>query len=169
MLIILKENITKLGIIGQIIKVKPGYARNYLFPKKKAVRASHDNITKLERQITLLETENIQKINLAKELANSFINQSIILVRHASEDGKIFGTITKRDIVKSLSHICQLDSQNILLNKIKIKSIGQYTVNITLHSEVIVPMTVHIVRSEKEKENIIQNELSNQLDSKIKK
>lgn len=148
MLIILKENIRTLGKLGEVVKVKPGYARNFLFPQKKAVKANKENVAKLEEQRSFLEEENIKKLNLAKELAASFDGKFVVLVKQASDDGKIFGSVTTREIAESLSQECEVDHRNIFFNGVKIKNLGEYQVNIEFHSEVIVPVAVHVVRSE---------------------
>jgi large subunit ribosomal protein L9 len=148
MLIILKENIRTLGKFGQVVKVKPGYARNFLFPQKKAVKANKENIAKLEALRSFLEEENIKKINLAKEMAVSLTDKFVILVKQASEDGKIFGSVTTREIAKYLSQECEIDHRNISFNGVRIRNLGEYRVNIEFHSEVIVPVPVHVVRSE---------------------
>ncbi|MFP3032477.1 MAG: 50S ribosomal protein L9, partial [Wolbachia sp.] len=102
MLIILKENIRTLGKLGEVVKVKPGYARNFLFPQRKAVKATKENLTKLEEQRLLLEEENIKRLNVAKELALSLHDKFVVLIKQASEDGKIFGSVTTREIAKIL-------------------------------------------------------------------
>ncbi|WFW29460.1 MAG: 50S ribosomal protein L9 [Wolbachia endosymbiont of Menacanthus eurysternus] len=155
MLVILKENIRTLGKLGGIVKVKPGYARNFLFPQKKAIKATKENMAKLEKQRFSLEEENIKKLNLAKEIAASLINKFIILIKQASEEGKIFGSITTREIAKFLlkTYACKIDHRKISFNGIKIRSLGKYRVNIELHNEVIVPMIIYVVRSEADVHN----------------
>ncbi|MDN5248144.1 MAG: 50S ribosomal protein L9 [Wolbachia endosymbiont of Tyrophagus putrescentiae] len=149
MLIILKESIRTLGKSGEVIKVKPGYARNFLFPQKKAVRATKENLIKLEEQRSLLEEENKKKLNSAKEFASVLNDQFVVLVKQASEDGRIFGSVTAREIAKALlqqGHT--VDHRSLSFNSISVKNLGDYQVNIELHSEVIVPITVYVVRSE---------------------
>ncbi|MDR2831593.1 MAG: 50S ribosomal protein L9 [Rickettsiales bacterium] len=162
MLVILKESIRTLGKLGEVVKVKPGYARNFLFPQKKAVKATKENVAKLEEQRSFLEEENIKKLNLAKELAASFTGKFVILVKQASEDGKIFGSVTTREIAKSLLQECEVDHRNISFNEVKIRNLGEYQVNIELHSEVIVPVAVHVVRSETDAHELRQVKLQNQ-------
>lgn len=162
MLIILKENIRTLGKLGEVVKVKPGYARNFLFPQKKAVKANKENIAKLEEQRSFLEEENIKKLNLAKELAASFDGKFVVLVKQASDDGKIFGSVTTREIAESLSQECEVDHRNIFFNGVKIKNLGEYQVNIEFHSEVVVPVAVHVVRSETDANELRQVKLQSQ-------
>ncbi|MDG7052847.1 MAG: 50S ribosomal protein L9 [Wolbachia endosymbiont of Alcedoecus sp.] len=162
MLVILKENIRTLGKLGKIVKVKPGYARNFLFPQKKAVKATKESIAKLEEQRSFLEEENIRKLNLAKELAASLIGKFVVLVKQASEDGKIFGSVTTREIAKSLLQECEIDHRRISFNGVKIRNLGEYQVDIELHSEVVVPITVHVVRSETDAHELRQVKLQSQ-------
>lgn len=162
MLVILKENIRTLGKLGEIVKVKPGYARNFLFPQKKAVKATKESIAKLEEQRSFLEEENIRKLNLAKELAASLAGKFVVLVKQASEDGKIFGSITTREIAKSLLQECEIDHRKISFNGVKIRNLGEYQVGIELHSEVVVPVAVHVVRSETDAHELRQVKLQSQ-------
>ncbi|WCR59211.1 MAG: 50S ribosomal protein L9 [Wolbachia endosymbiont of Ctenocephalides felis wCfeF] len=162
MLVILKENIRTLGKLGEIVKVKPGYARNFLFPQKKAVKATKESIAKLEEQRSFLEEENIRKLNLAKELAASLAGKFVVLVKQASEDGKIFGSITTREIAKSLLQECEIDHRKISFNGVKIRNLGEYQVGVELHSEVVVPVAVHVVRSETDAHELRQVKLQSQ-------
>lgn len=162
MLVILKENIRALGKLGEIVKVKPGYARNFLFSQRKAVKATEESIAKLEEQSSLLGEENTRKLNLAKELAASFVGKFVILVKQASEDGKIFGSVTTREVAKSLSQECEIDHRKVSFNGVKIRSLGEYQVYIEFHSEVVVPITMHVVRSETDAHELRQVELQNQ-------
>ncbi|MEY2393434.1 50S ribosomal protein L9 [Wolbachia endosymbiont of Tettigetta isshikii] len=162
MLVILKENVRTLGKLGEIVKVKPGYARNFLFPQKKAVKATKESIAKLEEQRSFLEEENIRKLNLTKELAASLTGKFVVLVKQASEDGKIFGSVTTREIAKSLLQECEIDHRKISFNGIKIRNLGEYQVDIELHSEVVVPITVHVVRSETDAHELRQVKLQSQ-------
>jgi large subunit ribosomal protein L9 len=162
MLVILKENIRTLGKLGEIVKVKPGYARNFLFPQKKAVKATKESIAKLEEQRSFLEEENIRKLNLAKELAASLAGKFVVLVKQASEDGKIFGSVTTREIAKSLLQECEIDHRKISFNGAKIRNLGEYQVGIELHSEVVIPVAVHVVRSETDAHELRQVKLQSQ-------
>ncbi len=149
MLIILKENIRTLGKIGEVVKVKPGYARNFLFRQKKAVKANKENLARLEKERLLLEEENEKKLNIAKEFGSSLSDKFVILVKQASEDGKIFGSVTKRNIAQALlEEGYTIDHRNLSFNGVNIKDLGEYQVNVELHSEVIVPITLHVVKSE---------------------
>lgn len=162
MLVILKENIRTLGKLGEIVKVKPGYARNFLFPQKKAIKATKESIAKLEEQRSFLEEGNVRKLNLAKELAASLAGKFVVLVKQASEDGKIFGSVTAREIAKSLLQKCEIDHRKISFNGVKIRNLGEYQVGIELHSEVVVPIAVYVVRSETDAHELRQVKLQSQ-------
>lgn len=162
MLVILKENIKTLGKLGEVVKVKPGYARNFLFPQKKAIKATKESIAKLEEQRSFLEEENIRKLNLAKGLAASLAGKFVVLVKQAFKDGKIFGSVTTREVAKSLSQECEVDHRKISFNGVKIRDLGEYKADIEFHSEVVVPITVHVVRSETDAHEFRQVKLQNQ-------
>ncbi|MCV3769604.1 MAG: 50S ribosomal protein L9, partial [Wolbachia pipientis] len=136
---------------------------NYLFPQKKAVKATKESIAKLEEQRSFLERENIEKLNLAKKLAASLIDKFVILVKQASEDGKIFGSVTAREVAgSSLFQEHKIDHRKISFNGIKIKNLGEYQVDIELHSEVVVPISVYVVRSETDIHELERVKLQNQ-------
>lgn len=163
MLIILKENIRTLGKLGEVVKVKPGYARNFLFPQRKAVKATKENLTKLEEQRLLLEEENIKRLNVAQDLALSLHDKFVVLIKQASEDGKIFGSVTTREIAKILlqeGHV--IDHRSLSFGGISIKNLGEYQVNVELHSEVVVPITIYVVKSETDANELRQVKLQNQ-------
>ncbi|QKX01746.1 50S ribosomal protein L9 [Wolbachia endosymbiont of Cruorifilaria tuberocauda] len=162
MLVILKEEIRTLGKLGEVVKVKPGYARNFLFPQKKAVRATKENIAKLEEQRSFLESENMRKLSLAKELAASLADEFVVLVKQASEDGKIFGSVTTKEIAKSLLKVHEIDHRKISFNGLKVKNLGEYQVNIELHSKIVIPITVYVVRSEMDAYELRQAKLRRQ-------
>lgn len=163
MLVILKESIRTLGKLGEVVKVKPGYARNFLFPQKKAIRANEENLGKLEKQRSLLEEEDNKKLNLAREVASSLHDKFVILIKQASEDGRIFGSVTTREIAKALlqeGHT--VDHRSLNFNGISIKSLGEYKVSLGLHSEVIATIPVHVVRSETDAVELRKIKLQNQ-------
>ncbi|MBV0899704.1 MAG: 50S ribosomal protein L9 [Wolbachia endosymbiont of Fragariocoptes setiger] len=164
MLVILKESIRTLGKAGQIIKVKPGYARNFLFPQKKAVRANEDNLTRLEEERSILEEESEKKLNAAKELALSFNDKFVILVKQASEDGRIFGSVTTREIAKALSDEGYVaNHRKLSFNGISVKNLGEYQVTLELHSDVVIPITVHVVKSETDANELRKIKLQTQV------
>ncbi|WP_370107184.1 50S ribosomal protein L9 [Wolbachia endosymbiont of Chironomus riparius] len=161
--IILKESIRTLGNIGEVVKVKPGYARNFLFPQKKAVRATEENKAQLEKQRLLLEEENEKKLSLAKQLKASLSNEFVVLIKQASEDGRIFGSVKTREIAQFLSkQEYKIDHRILSFNGVVIKNLGEYKVSLHLHSEVIVQIPIHVVKSEMDANELRKMKLQNQ-------
>jgi large subunit ribosomal protein L9 len=101
-------------------------------------------------------------MNLAKELTASLTGKFVVLVKQAPEDGKIFGSVTTREIAKSLLQECEIDHRKISFNGVKIRSLGEYQVDMEFHSEVVVPITVHVVRSETDAHELRQVKLQSQ-------
>ena len=116
--IILLEKIQKLGEIGSIVKVKPGYARNFLVPQGKALYATKENRKVFEEKRSNIEAENTKKIHEAKALSSKIINKEVVLIRAASDAGQLYGSVTSKDIAKSINEKEFLINKNqILLNK----------------------------------------------------
>ena len=133
--VILLEKISKLGNIGEIVKVKDGFARNYLLPNKKAIRASNENKKVFEKQKEELVKINEEKITVAKEVVKK-IPDNITIFREASEQGALFGSVTSRDIAKEIkADSFEINAKDIIL-KSNIKNIGDYIVEVVLHPEV---------------------------------
>ena len=117
--IILLEKIQKLGEIGSIVKVKPGYARNFLVPLGKALYATKENRKVFEEKRSNIEAENTKKIQEAKALSSKIINKEVVLIRAASDAGQLYGSVTSKDIAKSINEKEFLINKNqILLNKL---------------------------------------------------
>lgn len=149
--IILLERVEKLGEMGDVVSVKPGYARNYLFPQKKAMRASKDNIAYFEAQKKVLAGENEKKRKDAEKQAKKIEGLKIPVIRQASEAGQLFGSVTSRDIATSLSEESkEAVTKNMVVINQAFKSIGLFDVDVVLHPEVKVSVTVNIARSEEE-------------------
>jgi large subunit ribosomal protein L9 len=148
--IILLERVGKLGIIGQIVSVKPGYARNYLLPRKKALRATKENIEYFAKQRVVLEA-NLEKQKIeAEQFSEQLENKSVILIRQASEAGQLYGSVSSRDIVEALKDQgFSIKKQHVILDH-PIKTLGIHVVQIHLHSEVSVPFLVNIALTEEE-------------------
>src|SRR5689334_24837015 len=96
--VVLLERIEKLGQMGQVVNVKPGYARNYLLPKKKALRATKDNLAYFEKQRTQLEAQNLKRRAEAEEVATKLDKLQVVIVRQAGESGQLYGSVSARDI-----------------------------------------------------------------------
>ena len=149
--IILLEKISNLGDIGQKIKVKDGYARNYLLPKKIAVRATEANKKIFDEKKEELQKANKEKIKIAEENLK-LLPSSIILYREASEQGALFGSVSSRDIVKNINSLkkVELNAKDILI-KNSIKELGKFNIDVILHAEVIGKIEVQIKSIEDKK------------------
>jgi large subunit ribosomal protein L9 len=150
--IILLERIEKLGTIGDVVTVKDGYARNFLLPNKKALRANAANKQVFEANRERLETENAEKREIAKTHSTSIDGKQIILIRAASNSGQLYGSVAVRDIVEELNKDdAGLDKSMVVLER-PIKTLGLFDVRIALHPEVSVTVQVNVARSEDEAE-----------------
>lgn len=150
--VILMERVDKLGNMGQIVKVKPGFARNYLLPQKKALRATKENRAYFEQQRAELEALNAKKRDEAQGNAGSVEGESVILVRQASDSGQLYGSVRPRDISEALSDKGAAVTREQVRLESPIKNIGLHTVKIALHPEVVVDVTVNVARSPEEAE-----------------
>ena len=155
--IILLERIEKLGQIGDLVSVKPGYARNFLLPKGKAVFASKENIKNFEEQKVQLEGANITKKNEASTLAKNIDLKEVVIIRAASEAGQLYGSVSAKDIAQSISDAgLTIDKSQVSLNK-SLKSLSYEDISIKLHPEVSINIKLNIARSNEE--SIEQNKL----------
>lgn len=151
MQVILLERVENLGQMGDTVTVKPGYARNFLLPRKKALRATQDNIAFFEGQKKQLEAENLKKKKDAEAVAKKMGDDlAVTLVRQAAEVGKLYGSVSARDVADAVTAAgTSVARQQVELNE-SIKMLGLYTARVTLHPEVIVDVTVNVARSEEE-------------------
>lgn len=151
MQVILLEHVDNLGNLGDVVKVKPGFARNYLIPQRKALRASKDNIAYFEAQKKELEKQNEARKQEAAKLSKKLEKLSVVVIRHASESGQLYGSVTARDIADLVTAKSGLEiGRSMVIIKDTFKSIGLFPVAIALHPEVKVEVTVNIARSEEE-------------------
>ncbi|WP_282609628.1 50S ribosomal protein L9 [Pelagibius sp. Alg239-R121] len=150
--IILLERIEKLGQMGEVVSVKPGFARNYLLPQKKALRATKVNLEQFETQKAQLEAENLERKGEAEKVAEKMDGLSIIVIRQAGESGQLYGSVTNRDISDAVSEAgFTIDRKQVSLNAV-IKTLGMHTVKVVLHPEVSVDVNVNVARSAEEAE-----------------
>ena len=150
--VILLEKISKLGNIGEIVKVKDGFARNYLLPNKKAIRASNENKKVFEQQKEELVKINKDKIAVAQKALKN-MPDNITIFREASEQGALFGSVTSRDIAKEIkTDSFEINAKDIIL-KSNIKNIGEYLVEIILHPEVSKKTNIIVKKSEESLSN----------------
>ena len=148
--VILLERIEKLGQMGDIVSVKPGYARNYLLPKAKALRATSENSKYFENRRAQLEATNLEKRDEAKKVGKKLNGHVVVLIRQAGESGQLYGSVNARDITNQIIDAgFNINRQQVGLLQ-PIKSLGIYQVKISLHPEVSVTVTANIARSEEE-------------------
>ena len=150
--VILLERVEKLGAIGDVVKVKDGFARNFLLPNKKALRANEANRKVFEANRARIESENANRRGEAEKEAVSFKDASVTLIRQASNTGQLYGSVAVRDLVEALvadGH--KVTKSQVVLDK-PIKSIGLYDVRVALHPEVTVVVKVNVARSPEEAE-----------------
>jgi large subunit ribosomal protein L9 len=145
--VILLERVAKLGHMGEVVKVKDGYARNFLLPNAKALRATAANKAKFEREHTNLEAKNAATKALAETEAKAIEGKSFIIIRQAGESGQLYGSVSARDIAEAAAAAGSTVNKNHIHIAAPIKSIGVYTVDVGLHPEVSVPVTVNVARS----------------------
>ena len=148
--VILLERIARLGGMGDVVKVRDGYGRNFLIPMKKALRATNENKKVFEEKRHIIEEQNQQSKGIAQTLSTKLEGVKLSLVRQASQEGKLYGSVTIRDIADALQvEGYEIPNSQIVLSQI-IKNTGEYPVRITLHAEVISTVTLNVVRSESE-------------------
>ena len=150
--VILLERVEKLGAIGDVVKVKDGFARNYLLPNKKALRANEANRKVFEANRVRIESDNANRRGEAETEAASFKNASVTLIRQASNTGQLYGSVAVRDLIEALeADGRKVNRSQIVLDK-PIKAIGLYEVRVALHPEVAVTVKVNVARSPEEAE-----------------
>jgi large subunit ribosomal protein L9 len=148
--VILLERVAKLGQMGDVVKVKPGYARNFLLPRKKALRATKENRAYFETQRKKLETVNLERRQEAEKVAEKMKDFSVVLIRQASEALQLYGSVSARDIaIAATESGVHIERPQVNLEK-AIKALGLYSVDIVLHPEVSVPIKVNVARSTEE-------------------
>ncbi|NOY17440.1 MAG: 50S ribosomal protein L9 [Gammaproteobacteria bacterium] len=144
--VILLEKIRNLGDLGAQVSVKPGYGRNYLIPKGKAVRATKENKEIFESRRTELEANAMDALGKAEARATELENVAIEIARRASEEGKLFGSVTISDIIEAVNVIGkELDKVEVNLPEGAIKVVGEHTVDISLHPEVNLSLKVTVI------------------------
>ena len=148
--IILLERIEKLGQMGDIVTVKAGYARNFLLPQKKAMRATSSNRAVFEQQRAHLEADNLERRQEAESVATKVDGLDVTIIRQAGDSGQLYGSVSGRDIANSVTGTgVKVVRSQIVLNR-PIKALGIYETHVVLHPEVSVNITVNIARTEDE-------------------
>ena len=156
--VILLERVAKLGQMGEVVRVKDGFARNFLLPRHKALRATKDNREKFEGMKADLEARNLQAKGEASKVAEKIDGKNVIILRQASETGQLFGSVSVRDIIAALAADGVTVSRSQVLLDAPVKVIGQHKVDIAVHPEVEVGVTVTVARSADEAARINRGE-----------
>ncbi len=158
MQIVLLERVENLGAIGDVVKVKDGYARNFLLPKHKALRATEANLKKFEAQRADLEKRNAEARAAAEKSGKAFDGKSFVLLRQAGETGHLYGSVAARDIVDAAAaEKIELPRSGVVLDK-PIKLLGVYDVKVRLHPEVTITVKLNVARSADEAERQARGE-----------
>jgi large subunit ribosomal protein L9 len=145
--VILLERIARLGQMGDVVRVKNGYARNYLLPQGKALRANAESRKRFERERAQLEARNLEARKEAEAVAGKLTGQSFIVIRQAGETGQLYGSVSTRDIAETATAGgFSIERKQVRLDR-AIKEIGLHELKITLHPEVEVPITINVARS----------------------
>jgi large subunit ribosomal protein L9 len=148
--VILMERIEKLGQMGDVVSVKPGFARNYLLPQKKALRATKSNMARFETQRAQLEAENLTRREEAQRVAKDLEGMTVVLIRQAGESGQLYGSVNSRDVADAVTAAgVTVERSQIDLGAV-IKALGLHKVRVQLHPEVAVTVTANVARSEEE-------------------
>lgn len=150
--VILLQRVEKLGQMGDRVKVKPGYARNYLLPQKKAIRANKDNLARFEAQKAQLIADNIKRRDEAERVAERVSGLQVVIIRQAGESGSLYGSVTPRDIADAATAAgLTIDRTQVILPN-PIKTLGMTAVRVVLHPEVAIGILVNVARSVEEAE-----------------
>jgi large subunit ribosomal protein L9 len=147
MQVILLERLGKLGQIGEEVRVRDGFARNFLLPQGKALRATEANRAKFQGMKAELEARNLEKKGEAETVAKKLDGQTVIVIRQAGEGGQLYGSVSTRDIANALGEAGFKVERNQIVLNIPIKSIGMHKMPVELHGEVEVEVTVNVARN----------------------
>jgi large subunit ribosomal protein L9 len=148
--VILLERVEKLGQMGQVVKVRPGFARNYLLPQKKALRSTKENRAYFDTQRIHLEAANIERRSEAQEVAQKFEGLTVAVIRQAGESGQLYGSVTARDIADAVTEAGFTITRSQIVLERAIKTRGLHRQRVVLHPEVSVHITVNVAQSAEE-------------------
>jgi large subunit ribosomal protein L9 len=156
--LILLQRIENLGQMGDVVRVKPGYARNFLLPQKRALRASKDNRAKFDQQRAQLEAQNLRRRGEAERVAERVGGLTVVIIRQAGEAGSLYGSVSARDIAEvSTAAGLSINRSQVILEH-PIKTLGLSKVRVALHPEVSIAVTVNVARSPEEAERQARGE-----------
>ncbi len=148
--VILLERVHNLGQIGDVVKVKPGYARNFLLPLRKALRATQANKSKFEAQRAQIEAMNLEKRGEAEKIRSKVDGLKVVLIRQAGETGQLFGSVNARDVAEAVTAAgFTIDRRQVILDR-PIKTLGLHPLRVALHPEVVVSITANVAKSTEE-------------------
>ena len=156
--VILLERVAKLGQMGEVVRVKDGFARNFLLPRGKALRANEANRKKFENQRAQLEARNLQLKSEASAVAEKVDGQTVVIIRQAGESGQLYGSVSTRDIADALTAAGFTVGRNQVVLTTAIKTLGLHSVPVHLHAEVEAKITVNVARSADEAERQAKGE-----------
>ena len=146
--VILIENIEKLGKVGDVVKVKDGYARNYLIPKEKVLRANKENLKVFEQKKSFIEAEENKRKEKSEEITKKIKGLEILIIRNAAENGQLYGSVTSKDIVKEIFLLNKIEFLNEQINlKKTLKSIGVFEVDISVYTNLKAKILVTIAKT----------------------
>jgi large subunit ribosomal protein L9 len=152
MQVILLERIGRLGQMGDVVKVRPGYARNFLLPHGKALRATKENMTRFETQRAQLEVTNLERKQEAEAVAGKLSGLRFIVIRQAGDTGQLYGSVSTRDVAEAVTAGgFTVDRVQVLLDR-PIKNLGLHAVRLSLHPEVEIKVSVNVARTQEEAE-----------------
>jgi len=158
MQVILLQRIRKLGQMGEIVSVKDGYARNFLLPQKKAMRATKNNMAVFEQQRAQLETRNLEQKSEAEKIGETLDGKIFVVIRQAGDTGQLYGSVSPRDIAEAITNDgFSIDRKQVLLEK-PIKTLGVHELHLHLHPEVEVGISINVARSDEEAERQARGE-----------
>lgn len=156
--LILLQRVEKLGQMGEKVKVKPGFARNYLLPQKKALRATKDNLARFEQERVQLEAQNLKRREEAERVVERIGNLTVVIIRQAGESGSLYGSVSARDVAEACTEGgLGVTRQQVVLEH-PIKTLGLSKVRVVLHPEVSITVTVNVARSQEEAEKQARGE-----------
>lgn len=148
--VILLQRIERLGQIGDVVNVKPGFARNFLLPQKKALRATSANREVFEQQRTDIEAANLNARGEAEKVAEKFDGLTVTMIRQASDSGQLYGSVNSRDVVAAVGEAGYAIERNQVVMDKAIKLLGLHPIRVSLHPEVTVSVTANVAKSEEE-------------------
>ncbi|MBV8913962.1 MAG: 50S ribosomal protein L9 [Acetobacteraceae bacterium] len=156
--LILLQRVEKLGQMGDVVRVKPGYARNFLLPQKKALRATKANMAEFEGQRAQLEAQNLKRREEAERLLERMEGLTVVIIRQAGESGSLYGSVSARDIADGCAAAGLTVNRNQVVLEHPIKTLGVTKVRVVLHPEVSLTVSVNVARSAEEAEKQARGE-----------